>query len=635
MEGDTMSIEGFTRKLTAILSADVKGYSRLMGDDEAATVRTITAYRDIMSKLIQHHHGRVVDSPGDNILAEFASVVDAVQCAVEIQQVLKSRNAQLPEERRMEFRIGINLGDVIEEEGRLYGDGINIAARIEALADPGGICVSGTVYEHIKNKLTLWEEYLGEHTVKNIVDPVKVYRIRLEPEAAVEEDRAKRFSLKRWQWGALVAVVALVVGVGGYMIWNNTLRPSPTPTEVAPEETSVIEVSEKPSIAVLPFDNMSGDPQQEYFSDGITEDLITDLSKISELFVISRNSTFVYKGVAVNIEEVSQELGVRYVLEGSVRKDNGTVRITAQLIDASTGGHLWAERYDRDLVDIFSVQDEVVEKIVAALEVELTDEEQDRLDQNQTDNLDAYDFAKRGWWLKGQLTREDNDQARLMFEQAIDLDPQFADAYVGLGFTYYEAWSHQWTQDPQSLNQAYDLAVQAIALDERQAGAYALLGWVHLWRKEFDLAISHKEQAIALNPNEADHYVDLAQVLIFSGDPEEAIKWVEEAMLLNPHYPVHYPFALGFAYLMLERYEESIAAQEEALSINPFNLASYLNLVGAYVGLGQIEQAQYYMGEALKINPHLSLSTSRERFPFKDPEVLEWVLDAFQKAGLE
>jgi adenylate cyclase len=630
-----MSIEGLTRKLTAILSADVKGYSRLMGDDEAATVRTITAYRDVMSKLIQHHHGRVVDSPGDNILAEFASVVDAVQCAVEIQQVLRSRNAQLPEERRMEFRIGINLGDVIEEEGRLYGDGVNIAARIEALADPGGICVSGTVYEHIKNKLTLWEEYLGEHTVKNIADPIQVYRIKLEPDDTVEEVREKRLTLQRWHWVALVAVAALVVGVGGYVIWNNTLRPSPAPTEVALEETSVIEVSDKPSIAVLPFDNMSGDTEQEYFSDGITEDLITDLSKISGLFVLARNSSFVYKGQAVDIVEVGRELGVMYVLEGSVRVVEGKVRITAQLVDAATGGHLWAERYDRDLEDIFAVQDDVVGKIVASLAVTLTEEEEQLLEQEITSNLEAYDYLKRGNWYRNQLTRERNDQARLMYEKAIELDPMYVAAYVGLGFTYYEEWAQQWSQDSQSLDRANEMAQKALALDNTNAGAHSLLGWVYLWTKQYDLAIAEKELAVALDSMNPDHYSDLAQVLIFAGEPEAAIPLIETAMQLNPHYPVQYPFTLGFAYWFLERYDEAIEAQVEALGINPFFTASHLVLAGAYIETDQEEQARYHVAEALKINPQLSLEVYRQILPLKDPETLEWALDILQRAGLE
>jgi adenylate cyclase len=630
-----MSIEGFKRKLTAILSADVKGYSRLMGEDDVATVRAITAYREVITTLTQHHHGRVVDSPGDNILAEFASVVDAVQCAVEIQQVLKARNAQLPEDRRMAFRIGINLGDVIEEEGRLYGDGVNIAARLEGLADPGGICISGTVYEHIRNKLTLWNEYLGEHSVKNIAEPVRVYRVAMEPEAAAEAGREKRAGPGGWRWAAVAVVAALVVAAGAWAVWNFALRASPPPPQVVSEPAPTLGFPDRPSIAVLPFDNMSGDSEQEYFSDGITEDLITDLSKVSALFVIARNSAFVYKGQAVDVAEVGQELGVRYVVEGSVRKANGRVRITAQLIDAATGGHVWADRYDRDLEDIFAVQDEVVGKIVTALAVELTEGEQESLVQGVTDNLEAYDFEKRGWWYKHQLTREDNDQARLMFERAIELDPQLASAYAGLGFTHYEAWSQGWSQDPGSLDRAYEMAQKAIALDDSYAGAHTLLGWVYLWRKQHDLAIAQLELAIALNPNEANHYADLAQVLIFAGKPAEAVEWVEKAMQLRPRYPVQYPFTLGFAYLFLERYDEAIAALQEAITLNPFFLPNHLVLAGIYTETGQDEQARYHMAEALKISPQLSVEDYGKRLPFKDPETTEWLLGPFREAGPE
>jgi adenylate cyclase len=606
-----------------------------MGEDEAATVRAITASREVFGSLVNHYRGRVVDSPGDNILAEFPSVVDAVQCAVEIQQVFKARNAQLPKERRMMFRIGVNLGDVIDDDGRLYGSGVNIAARLEALAEPGGICISGTVYEHIKNRLTLWNEYLGEHEVKNIVDPIKVYRIHLEPEAKIETGVVKKAQIAPWQRAVQAFIAILVVGVGAFAVWSATLRTPEDRVEELTEQGSAPPVSEKPSIAVLPFDNMSDDPEQAYFSDGITEDLITDLSKISGLFVIARNSTFVYKGQAVDIQEVGRDLGVSYILEGSVRKANGAVRITAQLIDVATGGHLWAERYDRGLVDIFSVQDEVVGQIVAALAVELTEDEQVRVVQDVTDNLEAYDYVKRGWWYKNQLTKEDNDQARQMFQMAIELDPQFVSAYIGLGFTYYEAWSQQWTQDPQSLDRAYELAQEAITLDASNSGAHALLGWVYLWRRQFDLAIAHKEQAIALNPNNGDHYNDLAQVLIFAGEAEEAIGYAETAMRLNPHYPVQYPFALGFAYVILGRYEEAIPPLEEALAINPFFFSSHLLLAGIYADTGQDDRARNHVDEALKINPQISIEVYRESLPFRDPESIADIYEAFRKAGFE
>jgi adenylate cyclase len=629
-----MSTEGFRRKLAAILSADVKGYSRLMGQDEAATVRTLTDYREVMTTLIQHHHGRVVDSPGDNLLAEFPSVVDAVLCAVEIQQVLKARNARLPEDRRMEFRIGINLGDVIAEEGRLYGDGVNIAARLEALAEPGGICISGTVYEHIQNKLTLWNEYLGEQTVKNIAEPVRVYRIVMDLGAEAGKDREGRGRLTRWQWAVLAVASVLVLGAGAYGIQELVLRPYP-PAEAVPKQIPALELPDEPSVAVLPFENMSVDPEQEYFSDGITEDLITDLSKISGLFVIARNSAFAYKGQAVNIQEVGQDLGVRYVVEGSVRKANGTVRITAQLLDATTGGHLWADRYDRDLEDVFAVQDDVVAKIVSALAVTLTEDEQERLLQEETGILEAYDYTKRGWWHKHQFTEQDLQQSRHMFEQAIELDPQLAEAYTGLGFTYYEEWALLWTQDPQSLDRAYELGEQAIALDESFSAAHSLVSHVLLWRMQHDEAIAHLERAIALDPNNADHLRDLGETLMFAGRPEEAIGLIEKAMRLNPHYPVTYPFALATAYATLERYDEAIAAHEEALDLNPFFFYSHVALAAIYSGTGQEEMSRHHLDEALKINPQLSLEIIGQRLPFRDQETKRLFLEGLRAAGMD
>ena len=420
-----MTTEGFKRKLTAILSADVEGYSRLMGEDEDATIRTLTAYRELMSTLIKKHRGRMVDSPGDNLLAEFLSVVDAVRCAVEVQEELRVRNAELPENRRMEFRIGINLGDVVEEGERIYGDGVNITARVEGLAEGGGICISGTVYDSIKNKLSLGYESMGEHTVKNIKEPVWVYRVQMEPETvAFAVSREKKAGLKHWRWAVLATVVVVAAVI--VTIWNFYSRPSPTPEDVTSEEVPLLELPDKPSIAVLPFANISGDPEQEYFSDGMTEDLITDLSKISGLFVIARNSVFTYKRKAVKVEDVRRELGVRYVLEGSVRKTGDLVRITAQLVDTKTGGHLWAERYDRDLRDIFALQDEVTQKIVAALAVRLTLDEQERLVSKHTDDLAAYGYTLRGLEYLFRFTEEANAQARQMFEKSIGLDPEYA-----------------------------------------------------------------------------------------------------------------------------------------------------------------------------------------------------------------
>ena len=363
-----MEPKGVERKLTAILCADVKGYSRLMGEDEEATLVTLSAYREMMDSLVDLHHGRVVGSAGDSLLADFTSVVDAVQCAVEIQRELKTRNAELPDDRKMEFRMGVNLGDVIVKGDDIYGDGVNIAARLETMAEPGGICISGGVYEQLKNKLALAYEDLGKQTVKNIADPVQTYRIDVDggtPGRDVSESPRSR----RWQM-ALVASV-LILGAGALAIWNYSLRPSGTPVDVAtvggPDTAAVLKLPDQASIAVLPFVNMSGDSEQDSFADGITENIITDLSNLENLIVIARNSVFTYKGTSVKVQQIGQELGVRYILEGSVQKVADKVRITAQLVDATTGHHKWADRYDREFSDIFTLQDEITEKVVRTL----------------------------------------------------------------------------------------------------------------------------------------------------------------------------------------------------------------------------------------------------------------------------
>jgi TolB-like protein/class 3 adenylate cyclase len=431
-----MSAQEVKRKLTAILSADVEGYSRLMGEDEESTVRTLTAYREIMSSLIQQYRGRVVDSPGDNLLAEFSSVVDAVQCGVEIQQVLKARNAGLSESRRMEFRIGVNLGDVIEEGERIYGDGVNIAARVEGLAEKGSICISGSAYEQIKNKLALGYEYLGEHEVKNIVEPVRVYKAQIEP---VAQRKEKTAGLRGWQWAAVTVLTVLVLGAGAVAVWKFYLHPSPPTVEVDYEEKIIPSETDKPSLAVLPFVNVGGDPEQEYFSDGMCDDLITDLSKISGLFVIARNSVFRYKGKPVDVKKVSRELGVRYVLEGSVRKAGGQVRINANLIDATTAGHLWSERYDGELSDVFALQDKITQKIVTALAVQLTSSEQEQITKKETEKITAYDSFLKARAHYFRHTPEDFAKALSYFENTIETDPNYRRAYFFMALIYSKA----------------------------------------------------------------------------------------------------------------------------------------------------------------------------------------------------
>lgn len=457
-----MATKDFKRKLSAILSADVAGYSRLMGEDEAATVSTLETYREVMSTLIKQHRGRVVDSPGDNVLAEFASVVDAVQCGVAVQNEFQARNAELPENRRMQFRIGINLGDVIEEGDRIYGDGVNIAARLEALANPGGICISKTAFDHIETKLPLGYEYLGDQTVKNITKPVGAYRVLMEARITVAGEKEKAKLVPFWRKKAILAGgVALVLVVIAALIWNFYFRPPPM--EVASVERMAFPLPDKPSIAVLPFDNLTGDKDQEYFSDGITEEIITALSKTPKMLVIARNSTFSYKGKTVKVNQVAEELGVRYVLEGSVRKAGDRVRITAQLIDGLTGHHLWAERYDRDLKDIFALQDEITIKIISALQVKLTNGELAGLAAKGTDNLEAYLKCIQARELIFKTTKEGNRKAQQLLEEALAIDPKYFQTYRLLGGSHLvDIWLGLSKSPMESLKRAIQSLQQAV-----------------------------------------------------------------------------------------------------------------------------------------------------------------------------
>ena len=631
-----MATEDFKRKLTAILSADVKGYSRLMGEDEEATVRTITAHRKVITSVIQKYRGRVVDSPGDNILAEFVSVVDAVQSAVEIQEVIRAKNAELPEERRMEFRIGINLGDVIQEGERIYGDGVNIAARVEGLAEPGGICISGSAYEQIENKLALGYEYIGEHTVKNIVKPIRAYRVPVRPGAAVSTVRTeKRDGLKQRRRAAVATVVVLLLLVAGVVIWKSYMKTPAPPGEIASVEKMAFPLPDRPSIAVLPFNNLSGDPSQDYLSDGTTENIITALSKISNLFVIARNSTFTYKGKTVKVQEIAEDLGVRYVLEGSIQKAGERMRITAQLVDGLTGRHLWAERYDRQIGDIFALQDDITNQVVTALEVKLTEGEAARISRRQTDNTEAYELFRRGLELYRQGTKTDNEHARRIFEKAVALDPGFADAWCFLGYTHQDDWYFGWsTNAPQSLERAAELAHKAQALDDASPCPYMLLETIHLWRRDYDRAIAYGEKAVALEPNHADATLQLARTLTYAGRPEETIELTQKAMRLSPYYPDWYLGVLGTAYRLVGDYDEAIAAYDKRRERNPYSTMPYLGLALVYSEVGRDEEAKAATAEVLKRNPEISLNQVRNRLPYKDPAEVDRILAALRKAGL-
>ena len=624
-----MAEEGFKRKLTAIFSADVEGYSRLMGEDEDATIRTLTAYRELMSTLIQKHRGRVVDSPGDNLLAEFSSVVDAVRCAVEIQEELRVRNAEVSENRRMEYRIGINLGDVVEEGERIYGDGVNIAARVEGLAEGGGICISGTVYDSIKNKLSLGYESLGEHNVKNIQDPVRIYRMRVGPEASVAVDKIEKSGPRNWQKAALVVVAVLVVVAGGWAIWNFYFRlPSVEPASV---EKMAYPLPDKPSIAVLPFVNMSGDPEQEYFVDGITNDIITDLSEFKFLFIIASNSTFTYKGKPVKVQQVSEELGVQYVLEGSVQMAGDRVRINVQLIDATTAKHLWAERYDRDAQRLFDIQDEIVETIVATLAFEVDAAERERVARRGPENLDAY-----GYWLRGRnawfgFTKDANAKAGSLYQKAIELDPKWARPYGYMAWVHVNDSRFGWSQDPKkSMELALEWAQKCYALDPNDYKTHWTLGIVYLHLRDFDLALSEYERALALNSNDADFLAEMAIGLTLMDRPEQAIAQFKKAMRMNPRHPSWYWGVLGYAYYEVGRYEEALAALKQ--DNKPF-FTVHRTLAAVYVRLGQLEEARVEVAKLLEMEPHYTLKSESHR-PYKNEKRRERLINDLRKAGV-
>jgi len=635
-----MAEEGFKRKLTAIFSADVAGYSRLMAEDEATTVKTIASYREIISSLIKQHRGRVIDSLGDNVLAEFSSVVDAVQCAVAVQNEIQTQNAELPDSRKMEFRIGINLGDVIDEEDRIYGDGVNIAARLEAMADPGGICVSKTAFDQIETKLPLGYEYLGEQSVKNIPKPVGAYRVLMKPGAAGKVIGEKRFLGRYSRRTAMAAIIILLLVAGGLVSWNIYLQQSKK-VQPASVENMAYPLPEKPSIAVLPFDNMSGDPEQDYIADGLTENIITGLSQVPEMFVIARNSVFTFKGKPVKIKQVSEELGVKYVLEGSVQKSGDSLRVNAQLVDALKGHHLWSEKYDRKMENFFSIQDDITLNIVIALEVKLTEGEQARV-RHSTDNLKAWALAQKAKGLFETYAREDNAKARELFTKAVELDPDYAYAWSYLGWTYWidGVYYSAHYDRKKSFESATEMAEKALSADDKSSDAHALLSAVNLSQQKYDEAVAAGEKTIDLDPNSSENHAIVAITMQNVGKFEEAIALVKQAMRLDPYYPNWYLGRLGMCYQMVDRYEESAAAFEEFAkryresgSAAPLDRL-YLYLASTYSMMGRLDKAQDLVSKALEFNPKMTADLWRKRFQYKDPKHTERIINALRRAGL-
>jgi adenylate cyclase len=571
------------RRLAAILAADIAGYSALMGSDEARTVSDLKGHQAVVLPMVGDFGGRVIDTAGDGILAEFPSVLNAVECAVAIQRKMIERNSAIEPERRMEFRIGINLGDVIYDSNRIFGDGVNVAARLEGIAEPGGICVSGKVHEEIRAKIGLAYEDLGDKQLKNIAEPVRVYGIRLDG---------------------------------------------------APRRTALA-LPDKPSIAVLPFQNMSGDLEQEYFSDGMTEDLITDLSKVSGLFVIARNSCFAYKGRSVKVQDIGRDLGVRFVLEGSVRKAGNRVRITAQLIDAGNGGHLWAERFDRDLTDIFSTQDEVVEKIVGTLAVTLTQGEEQRLHRRGTGNVAAYESWLRARELLSRGTKESLAHAQVMYRRAIEIDQNFPAPHAGLALASISEYASGWAPDPaQALDEAERWARRAVELNDQEPVCHMALGSVSLWRRDHEGALAEFRRMIDLDPNFAQGHAALGLALMYAGRAAEALEPIAMAMRLDPLYPAMLLHFLAQANFSLGKYE--IAAQQcvDRIARNPGTDASRMLLASCYGHLGRVEDARTAWAELLKVNPDFTLMQRARVLPYKDAGDFQRIAEGLVKAGL-
>ena len=579
------------RRLAAIMDADVVGYSRLIRSDEDGTLAALkSVLTDLIGPKIAEHHGRVVKFMGDGVLAEFASVVEAVRAAAEMQQALAERNEALPKGQRIEFRVGVNLGDVVIDGDDIHGDGVNVAARLEGLAEPGGVCVSAAVYDQVRDRIELPFEDLGEQRVKNIDRPVRV-----------------------WRW--VRDTVASLPKV------DQTNMPLP----------------ERPSIVVLPFNNMSRDPEQEYFSDGITEDVITDLSKASGLFVIARNSAFVYKDKTFSVPHVCRELGVKFALEGSIRKAGNQVRVTAQLIDGSSGGHLWAERYDRELTDIFAVQDDITQQIVTALKVTLSEAEKSRIADGGTNDVNAHDLFLRGRELiRGvKKDREMFDQATACFRRAIELDPNYAAPYAGLGMAYVLDHQNRWSETPEtSLDQAERFASWAIARDDQDPYAHLVASLVAMFRMDYQRWADEADRALSLNPNFAPALNARGVVHIYTGQPEMAVPYIERAMRLDPAVQQQYVHFLGTAYFVAGDYETAVALFRDRIAINPTTDLSRAFLASALGHLGKLDEAGEVWRELKEINPRYSPVEHIDRLPFKDSSDAEKFTVGLRKAGL-
>ena len=571
-------------RLAAIVAADMVGYSRLMEVDERGTLARLKTHRiELIDPVIDRNHGRIIKTTGDGMLVEFHSVADAVRSSIEIQERMRRRNSDVPEDRRIQFRIGINLGDIIFEDGDIYGDGVNIAARLEQLAEVGGICVTSAVHAQIEGRLEAAFEDLGEKSLKNISRPVRVYRVLLAAADGKPGSSAK------------AAVV-------------------------------------KPSIAVLPFANMSGDPEQEFFADGLTEDILTELSRRRELFVISRTSSFVYKGKATNLREVAQKLGARYLVEGSVRKAADRVRITVQLIDTTTDGHVWAERYDRKLDDIFAVQDEITTAIVATLPGRLEAAQQDQLVRMKPSNMAAYECTLAAKVLHHKSTRADNVEAVVLIDRALALDPDYAHAHAWRGCILGQAYSNAWAKDPEATFKEVGVELdRAIALDDNDADVHRILAAVSILRNDFTRARYHQDRALTLNPNYDLVVVQMGELFTWLGQAEEGVAWIRKAMKLNPHHPARFWSHLGKACFVGRQYGQAV---EAFMHMSNLDTLQHGFLAASYAWLGDKTAASAHIARMRELDGALDLERFLATMHFAHEEDLQHLREGLHNAGL-
>ncbi|WP_159714394.1 adenylate/guanylate cyclase domain-containing protein [Geminicoccus flavidas] len=621
---------GRRRKLAAILSADAVGFSRQMHEDEAGTHLRLRSSREIIDRLVVEHDGRVVGSAGDSVLADFPSVVEALRCAVDIQQVLRRQNAAFPPEQRLEFRVGINLGDVIVDGADIYGDGVNIAARLQQLCEPGGILVSQTVHNHVRGKLDFAFEPLGRHRFKNIPEPVATFRVCLNGSGAPSPKRPKH-PLPHARPVRITAALLLLLALAGAGLWfpGRALLGGRHEERVAPAGPGIIA---KPVIAVLPFANQSGDPSQEYLSDGITEDLIAALGRFSSLRVVGRGTTFTYKGKAADPARIERELGARYVVEGSVRRADQRIRISVQLTDTRDGLLLWSERYEENLADVFTVQDAIIQRLVGTLAVRVTRAEQGRALTKPPGDLAAYDYVLRGHEQLARRTRSGNAEAREFFRKAIELDPTYAIAHVGLGRAYFDAALFGWTEWPaKALQSAREFAEKAVLLDDEEAGGHVLLSWSHEFEHRFDLAKAEIDRAVELNPGDPEVRAQRGSIYLASGDIDGAIREFETVLSFDPiHDPVWAD--LGVAYYLDGRPQDALGILERNLGRRPDRVMAWAVLAAASAELGHTVQAQDAAARVLKLNPFFAADDLAALYA--QPDQRQRLVAGLQRAGL-